>query len=499
MKYRPVINERIHIAFLFQIASFWPSWESFYHSCMEDKRFEVKLFFVQDGIDISQHTKSAENFLLEQDINFAPFSDDAFEDFKPHIAVVQTPYESLHRKPHLYSLRLKMMGVRVVYIPYGIEIADTRSARYDHFREAVLRNAWRIYTLSDEFKREYEKYCDNAKAVRAFGLPRFDALIRKDRFVLDRKLIERINGRKIIVWHAHFAKTIIVDGKSRQVTPYLDEYISFAESLALYKDAFFFIFLPHPRFGDDALDDLSNLKSAELLRIIGLADNAYIDTSDDYRPSLLNADAIITDRSALMVEAAMTGVPILYLKNPDYEEPVFPPLIKLIDSYYQGTCRNEMTNFVRQFQAGADGRAQERADALAKCVSNIDGQCGRRIKDDILNSIDNDQMSPPPVKRIIIFGLGILYNKIMNYFTFPDSCRIVALSVSNKEKWHTRINGIDVVPPQQLRNIDFDKIIIMALHPNEEEIYQLLRFDLEIPDSKIEYCEYLAVLEKEKK
>ena len=495
MNYRELQNgEKMRIAFLFQMASFWPSWESFYYACVSDDRFDVRLYYVNDGVDTSMQTESAERFLIEQKILYIPFSDDDFETFCPHVAVLQTPYEYYHRKPHLYAIRLKQIGIRVVYIPYGIELADTKAARHDHFREPVIKNAWRIYTMSESFAKEYGKYCANFSAVRALGLPRFDALIDHKKFVLPNNVLEKANGRKIIIWHVHFAKMILDSGVEKQVTPYLEEYIEFAEKLADYQDELFFIFLPHPRFGDDAVNEANNKKSAKLLEIIGSAKNTYIDRADDYRPSLLNADAIITDRSALMIESAVTGIPVLYLENADYKEPIFPPLVPLVKSYYQGTGNDDMVKFLDMVRKGDDEKKSARETALREYIPYTDGKCAERIKEDILTS--NSEKPEQRKEKIIIFGTGFLYKKIMSFYEFPNSCEIIALSDNDCDKWHKELDGIQVVPPEQINTLDFDKIIIMATTVLEEQIYKQLRFDLEIPGNKIENCEYLAVLQE---
>ena len=492
MNYKPVLkDERIRIAFLFQIASFWPAWESFYLTCKTDARFDVRFYYVNDGVYDSNQTKSAETFLIENNFEYIKFSYENFNNFNPHVAVVQTPYEYYHRKPHLYAAKLKNEGIRVVYIPYGIEIADTPAARHDHFREPVIRNAWRVYTLSDDFAVEYKKYCDNYLAVRALGLPRFDMLINSRRHTLSRQIFEETKKRKIIVWHTHFAKKIdTADGK-RQVTPYVDEYIQFAAKISQYADKMFFIFLPHPLFGDDAVDMENNRKSDELLKILSQTENVFIDKADDYRPSLMNCDAIITDRSALMVESAVTGVPILYIKNPDYDEPLFPPLTALVDSYYQGNGCDDILNFVEMVQNGKDERKEQRNKLFNKCVPHFDGKCGERIKEDIINSINAAYINSSEIK-IVIFGTGFMYNKIMSFFKFPAYCKVIALSDNNKDKWGQHIDGVKVFAPNEIINLNFDKIIIMVANVFEEQVYHQLSYELEIPKSKIEFCEYIG-------
>ncbi len=495
-EYRPLLKgEKIRIAFLFQIASFWPSWESLFRECERDERFDVRLYLVQDGVDVTNHTQSAEAFLKAEQITYYTFADLDFQVFSPHIAIVQTPYEYLHRRPHLYSLQLKQSGIRVVYIPYGIELADTAAARHDHFREPVIRNSWRIYTLSDAFAMEYHKYCENAAAVRAFGLPRFDTLCHSPRYDLSSDIKERIGNRKVIVWHAHFAKRIFVEGSYRQVTPYIDEYLAFADLLVSYQQ-YFFIFLPHPRFGDDAVDVESNMKSALLLRKINCCPNAMVDRADDYRPVLFSADAIITDRSAIMVESALAGVPVLYLSNPDFQEPLFPPLVSLIDSYDQGSGCNDIVRFLNGFERGEDVKKPMREACLRQTIPYLDGKCAQRIRDDFAAGVESNVEAPtqPEHLRIIIFGTGFLYQKIMSFFRFPAYCTIVALTDNDSARWHGECDGISIIPPDCIQQMDFDKIIIMAGNVFEEQIYKQLRFDLEIPETKIAYCDYIATL-----
>ena len=46
-----------------------------------------------------------------------------------------------------------------------------------------------------------------------------------------------------------------------------------------------------------------------------------------------------------------------------------------------------MIDFVEQFLCGEDPRKTQREDAFRLCIPYFDGQCGRRIADDIAGSI----------------------------------------------------------------------------------------------------------------
>lgn len=487
--YRPVVDgEKVRVAFLFQVPSQWPAWETLYCALKQDSRFDVMLFLVQDKVDKSRQQHTARKFLQDRAINYSVFDDRACDEFFPHIALLQTPYEYALRRFHLYARRLTAQGIRIVYIPYGIEIVDTQSARHDHFRRPLIRFAWRIYTASEAFKKEYEKYCENAKAVRGLGVPRFDLLTHKEAFPLFDIIKIRKNKRKLIVWHVHFVKKIDVGGKKKQVTPYVEEYIEFAKCLIEYKENLFFVFLPHPRFADDAVDMASNMKSNQVLDILHDLDNAYVDTADDYRPSFLNADAIITDRSALAVEAAIVGVPVLYMKNPDYEEPVFPPLVSLFDSYEQGERCDDMRRFLDAF---IGGRLPKRVGVE---LPNLDGQCAMRIVKDIWESLNNDTAEEESAERLILFGTGFIYQTMREITVLPPTCEVVALTDNNSAKWGRKVDGVEVIPPSKINELEFDKIVICAENVFADEIERQLLFDLEIPKNKIEHCDYLSII-----
>ena len=63
-------GEKIRIVFLFQVASFWPSWESFYKACIEDDRFDVKFLFLDETVREKVQMKTAEHFLMRENINY---------------------------------------------------------------------------------------------------------------------------------------------------------------------------------------------------------------------------------------------------------------------------------------------------------------------------------------------------------------------------------------------------------------------------------------------
>lgn len=382
-------GEKIRIAVIFQVASFWPSIDGFYRSCMEDKRFDIRLICYDAPYDPTIKTDTARAFLEENGLEYTGYESFELNEFRPHVVVLQTPYDT-NRMQKFTSAWLKSQGFRVVYIPYGIEIAATKHAQEAHFDTDVVKNCWRLYTLSETMRDDYRKYCINSAAVRVMGLPKFDSLCFPQRYPLNPEIREKAQGRRIVLWKVHFPKVIYENGKTILVTPKISEYIKFAGKLEQYS-TLFFIFMPHPRFKEFNQDRKVQRELAQLMECLLSKENVHIDNNDDYRNSLMHADGIIVDRSAVMVEAAATGVPVLYMYNKEFDEPLTEAIRPLVDSYYHGTTCLDMERFLAMFQAGKDPLKECRNRRFGECIPFFDGNCGARIRDDIEASIPVEQ------------------------------------------------------------------------------------------------------------
>lgn len=303
---------------------------------------------------------------------------------------IQTPYDEWHRKENHWANRFRERGYRLVYIPYGVEISDTEDSHKLHFNTSVINNCWRIYTFSDVMKNDYLKYSANGEAVRALGLPRFDYYFNCEKRSLPDKPEERRRGRRVVLWKVHFPKIIRENGRNITVTPSLDEYVQFAHKIREFKDLFF-VLMPHPKFLEPNKNMEVQMKLSQIIEAVAASENAWIDTAEDYRNSLVNANFIIVDRSAVMVEVGALGVPVLYISNPEYYEPVTLAIKPLVDSYYQGTSCGDMCNFLQMCVFKNDIMSVARKRAFEECIPFFDGKCGERVKEDMVNGVISDE------------------------------------------------------------------------------------------------------------
>lgn len=387
-------NEKVRVVFYYQVASFWPSWESLYNECVNDEQFDVKLVLLNETVNEKTQMITAEQFLIEHDLKYVDSIYFDVDSFNPHIIIYQTPYDNGHRKPIHQTAYAKAKGFRVVYIPYGIEITDTETSRKAHFEQDVIKNNWRLYTFSERMKLDYQYFSVGRYGVRALGLPRFDCLYYKEKFLLNEAVMEKKLNRKLVLWKVHFPKIINEGGKKFLTTPYLTEYEKFSQLINNQSDLYF-IFMPHPKFEEEHNDDEMNSCIQNIMNNLALCENVYIDRNDDYRSSLVNADYIMVDRSAIMVEAGALNVPVLYLSNEDYTEPVTNAIEPLIDSYYHGHTAKDMLHFLNCCKNNIDPKKEERQKAFAMCIPYFDGKCGERIKNDLLVSLKNEKEALP--------------------------------------------------------------------------------------------------------
>ena len=70
-----ISGEKIRIVFLYQIASFWPSWESFYWSCINNDQMDVRILFLDETNTEKSQMKGAEQFLIERNIPYIRFEE----------------------------------------------------------------------------------------------------------------------------------------------------------------------------------------------------------------------------------------------------------------------------------------------------------------------------------------------------------------------------------------------------------------------------------------
>jgi CDP-glycerol glycerophosphotransferase (TagB/SpsB family) len=282
---------------------------------------------------------------------------------------------------YLYASTLRGKGYRIAYITYGIEIVKTKAAEMDHFQRQVVQNAWKVYTFSPTMRQDYLRYV-SPSVVKALGHPKFDRLYDQS-IPKDRALLSAADGRKIVLLKLHWPKT---EGDIAY-SPDLSVYVDLLNHLPVFDDLFFAV-MPHPNFFYNVKKhhpDKARL-TEEIRAMVEDAPNAALCMDSDYRPALVCADYVITDRSAVMVEAGVLGVPVMYMTGKDWE-PLNDAVAPIVLSYYQGQTCEDMLRFLEMCRKGHDPKRAERHAAVAEWIPFFDGKAGERIAKDMVEGV----------------------------------------------------------------------------------------------------------------
>ena len=394
-------GEKIRMVFLFQTIQHWASWESVWEECANDSRLDArivvfeysKMYRYHSMPDVEKaytNTKPPGEFLKQRGIEFTNFENFDLDLFRPHIILLQQPHE-ITRPFFLSKDYLKTKGIRLVYIPYGIELPlDSPEYKIGELNKPLVNDSWRTYTISAEMKDEYVRYTDNfGTMVRATGHPKFDGLYHAERYPLPNAIKECIKKRKLGFWNIHFPLFRYVADENKYVwtTFSFEEYEQFAMKIAGFKKNVFFIASTHPAFHARCAQAGIGEKAKKFIELLNGMDNIAYIHGEDYRPSLINADFIMTDHSALSADAGATMKPVLFLDYPNRINKIGGPVGNLIENYYHGSTAEDVAAFIEMCIKDEDPLKEARDIAFRKAVPYFDGLCGHRIKEDIINSL----------------------------------------------------------------------------------------------------------------
>lgn len=96
--------------------------------------------------------------------------------------------------------------------------------------------------------------------------------------------------------------------------------------------------------------------------------------------------------------------------------------------------------------------------------------------------------------RIVIFGTGKLYQEFKVQLSNSDE--IIAFLDNSEDKWGKKLDGVIVCNPQEVRKLEYDKIVLMSKYALDMKL-QLIQYGC--CEKKIMHCEEYYNLKKDKK
>lgn len=370
-------TRKIRIDFLFQLPEVWSSWETIWEHCLTDERIKARLILLPFFHGSSPDVGRARRFLGRKGYSFTDLSAYDLGRDQPDIVFVQNPYDST-RPEELNTSALLERGIKIVYVPYGLDVCGGEENIRWQYDLDIQRKAWRIFVRSEAHRRMYAEHCQAGNEhVIVSGHPKMDKMVAQGKQKPDAEAAAERDGR-VVLWCPHFS----VGGKGWST------YDRLAEPILSYFEAhpeMTLIVRPHPLFFPTlrAQGLLDEEGEAALRRRLS-SGNVMLDEEESYIPSFEASDALMADAGSFLLEYLPTGKPILYLENP-----IGPGLSEtgsFVSMYYQARDMESVGAFLRMISERQDPRRNARMALLKEQFFRLDGDVGRSIKDHVVEA-----------------------------------------------------------------------------------------------------------------
>lgn len=300
-------KSKIELVFIIYMPEVFSSFQSIYESACKNSNFSVHIL-AQPHVDNQQGLKGqnpAYDYLRNKYDNVInAYDNNEWFDLKklnPDYVFYTRPYNHQYYNDYLPSV--VRYYAKVCFEQYSYDM-DITADFYIVYNYPFIQNVTFVFNSAESICNKVKKMIKNHKKypqALCFGFTRFDLL--KNYSKQDKK-------RKTVLWLPRWTASKKQGKRQGHFFEYINLFLSFAEN---NKDIDFII-RPHPlMFANFKLLGLYTEKDIEnLYKKCNEIGNVFIDTDKSYLESLLKADILFADYTALLVEYFMTGNPIIY-------------------------------------------------------------------------------------------------------------------------------------------------------------------------------------------
>lgn len=390
---------RRRAVFVVQHGPSWTCTESVWREFAQDPAWEAIVVAVPYLHPFYNHAQNNADeiftFLKEKGVPFV--HGDSFPlgpDFAD-VVFLQNPYD-VTRPKEWHVGEMIRHGVRIAYLPYGLEIGGGVENNTMVMNMPLQQMAWRVFARSERQRQSYRDHCSAGNVhVVVSGHPKMDAL--RDMAQADgRELTEFAAGRKIVAWNPHF--DVRLDGT--RFGSGFSTFLRWREFLLAEfarRPGLVLALRPHPLFVA-TLEDRGILTQQQLEDYFArcrASGQIYIDRASSHLPLFAAAHAMMSDISSFVLEFSATGKPLLYLQNPNG-----PQLNDDADFVYQHLYRAEREDGIRRFldqvEAGEDPLREQRMQAFPEYMHLPPAGVGPTVKQAIVEALEREGVSCAP-------------------------------------------------------------------------------------------------------
>ncbi len=377
-------KEKIVLVFIIYMPEVFSSFQSIYENACENKKFVTYI--------IAQPHVSAQQGLMWENPAFEYLRNSfhnvikAYENGKWFDLKSLAPDYVFYARPYLshyyigYNPKIVRQYAKICYHAYSYDM-DKNADFYEVYNYPFLSNVSFVFNSAQSSANRVTKMiCGRGKypQVLCFGFSRFDLIQRKIEHFSGKQ-----NGKKTVLWIPRWTAEKSQGKKQGHFFKYINSFLSYAEC----NKELMFIIRPHP------------LMFANFLNL-GLCTQEYIDTfynkcndlgniiidnDKDYFSSLIKADIMLADYSALIVEFFVMGKPIIYCDDAS----TFNEETKKMDSVlYHAKEWNDIETKLHDLLNNNDELKNRREEQIVSMMKNknVGKQIVDFIEQDYLNN-----------------------------------------------------------------------------------------------------------------
>lgn len=378
------LSRKLDIVFMPYNAYMWNSLESIWKSANEDENCNCyvvpipyyKLISRDNGV--TEQVFTYEGNMLPEYVPVLDYKSFDLEELNPDIIYIHNQYDDCNNATRVdsryFSYNLKKYTGMLVYVAYAILGTCPVSLCKDFYSFISTRNFDKVVVQSEAFEIIAEYAGIKKSKLVPTGSPKFDALVNSlEKQEVSELYVNKFKGKTVLLWTTTLMK--IINGRNRV----LDE---IEELFNLVKDNpdLGLIYRPHPlefSYVESKANECFD-RYMDLIRGAENTDNIIVDKNPNYYEAFKIADALISDKSSVLIEFMGTEKPVLIydtgIERDYYNKNVFD----IFSNYVVGEDDMTVEKFIDLVINKKDTRKKDRLDSLKTVLANLDGTCGEK-------------------------------------------------------------------------------------------------------------------------
>lgn len=378
------LEKKLNIVFMPYNAYMWNSLESIWKSASQDENCNCyvvpipyyKLISRDNGI--TEQIFTYEGDMLPKYVPVVDYKEFNLKELNPDIIYIHNQYDDCNNATRVdskyFSYNLKKYTDMLVYVTYGILGTYPVSFYKEFYSFIATRDFDRVVVQSESFKSIAEYSGIDRSKLISTGSPKFDALVNslKNQEV-SKHYIDKFRDKTVLLWTTNLMK--IING--RDIV--LDE-IEELFNLVKNNPNLGLIYRPHPlefSYVESKANECFD-RYMDLIRGAENTDNIIVDKNPNYYEAFKIADALISDKSSVLIEFMGTEKPVLIydtgIERDYYNKNVFD----IFSNYVVGEDDMTVEKFIDLVINKKDTRKKDRLDSLKTVLANLDGTCGEK-------------------------------------------------------------------------------------------------------------------------